>query len=57
MKNRKPGPKKFTDVAINIKMSKRDLVQLKRQAQMFFDGNLSGFLRHAGLNYKAPLTK
>lgn len=49
-KKKAPARKKTLDV-INVKMSKATRSALKSRAKKFAKGNLSAFLRHAGLKY------
>lgn len=43
--------KKEKPALINIKISKEDLVRLKIKANLYTDGNLSHWLRYAGMNH------
>lgn len=48
---------KNTEKSINFKLSKKDYKALKVQAEKFTNGNLSAWLRIAGLEYDREIQK
>lgn len=51
-KAKKKRRKRGSGPIINIKVSHRDRRQLNAAAKEFFNGNLSGWLRFAGKNFR-----
>lgn len=52
IKVRKKKPKPSDTIMVALKMSRSELVAIKKRAAWYAKGNLSAWLRHSGLRYK-----